>query len=152
MTFALLQKFCLTQVGQEHYAILRQVIYLNDKENEDFNASEGFITTENVRVVGNGTSLTFNSAPYNTELWFENDTNLTVTMDKGDIYLIPESHAVCNISRKNTKQIHQITHKQRIAGDRRSATDPYELTNWLKSDDTNSDFVELLKSYRWQLV
>lgn len=144
--------FCLTKVGQEHYAILRQVIYLNDQENEDFNASEGFITTENVRVVGNGTSLTFNSAPYNTELWFENDTNLTVTMDKGDIYLIPESHAVCNISRKNTKQIHQITRKQRIAGDRRSATDPYELTNWLKSDDTNSDFVELLKSYRWQLV
>ncbi len=145
--------FCSTIVGQDHYAVLRQVIYLNEEELKDsFNVSEGFIETDNVRVVSNDMSLTFNSAPYNTELWFENDEHLTVTMSEGDIYLIPESHAICNISRKNTEQIHRIKHKQRIAADRRSDSDPYEFTTWLKSDETNSDFVDFLKTYRWQLV
>lgn len=145
--------FCSTSVGKEHYAVLRQVIYLNEEDLQyTCNLSEGFIETDNVRVVSNGMSLTFNSAPYNTELWFESDENLTVTMSEGDIYFIPESHAVCSISRKNSSQVHQITHKQRIAAERRSAIDPYEFTNWLKSDENKPEFVELLKTYRWQLA
>ncbi|WP_192021478.1 protein kinase domain-containing protein [Shewanella sp. WPAGA9] len=145
--------FCSTSVGKEHYALLRQVIYLNEEDSQySSNLPDSYVETDNVRVVSNGMSLTFNSAPYNTELWFETDENLTVTMSEGDIYFIPESQAVCNISRKNTEQTHQITRKQRIAADRRSASNPYEITNWQKADETNAEFVDLLKTYRWQLV
>lgn len=145
--------FCSTSVGKDYYAVLKQVIYLSEEDSQyAFNSSEGFIETDNVRIVSNGMSLTFNSAPYNTELWFERDENLTITMSEGDIYFIPESNAVCNISRKNAAEVHQIAHKQRIPKDRRSDINPYEFTTWLKSDETNPNFVELLKTYRWQLV
>ncbi|MCY9854742.1 protein kinase domain-containing protein [Vibrio mediterranei] len=145
--------FCSVVVDKEHYAVLKQVIYLNEEElRETPNVSDGFVDTNNLRIVSNGTSLNFKSAPYNTELWFESEDDLTVTMSNGDIYLVPENHAVCNISRKNTSQVHQIKHKQRIAAERRSAIDPYEFTTWRKSEEHDASYVNLLSAYRWQLV
>ena len=145
--------FCSTSVGQDYYAVLKQVIYLSEEDLQyASNPSQDFIETDNIRIVSNGMSLTFNSAPYNTELWFERDENLTITMSEGDIYFIPEFHAVCHISRKNAAEVYQIANKQRIPKDRRSAINPYEFTTWNKSDEANPNFVELLKTYRWQLV
>ncbi|WP_095499334.1 protein kinase domain-containing protein [Paraferrimonas haliotis] len=145
--------FCSTSVGKESYALLRQFIYPCEKDAPyTSDGSKNPIETNNVRVVSNGMSLTFNSAPYNTELWFEREGNLTISMDEGDIYFTPESNAVCIISRKNSSQNHQISRKQRIPADRLSADNPYEFTTWQKSDESSPDFVELLKTYRWQLA
>lgn len=145
--------FCSTSVEKEYYAVLRQVIYLNEEDLQyTSNLSEDFVETDNVRVVNNGMSLSFNSKPYNTELWFESDANLTITMSEGDIYLTPESDAVCQISRKNTSKTHQIKHKQRIVSERRSATDPFEIITWRKSEEKDPSYINLLSTYRWQLV
>lgn len=147
--------FCPTAVSTESYAVFEQVIVHTEKNNDkesSIKENKKTVSTNHFRVVSNGSTLSFNSAPYNTELWFKNETNLSVSMQDGDICFIPESNAVCKISRANTDVLHDITKKQWIRAERRDANNRYELTSWPKSAEQEPGYKELLASYRWQVV
>lgn len=147
--------FCSTVVSTESYAVFEQVIVHteeNDNKKSSIKEDKKTVSTNHFRVVSNGNTLSFNSAPYNTELWFKNETNLSVSMQDGDICFIPESHAVCKISRANTDVLHDITRKQWIRAERRDVNNPYELISWPKSAEQEPGYKELLASYRWQVA
>jgi hypothetical protein len=147
--------FCSTVVSTESYAVFEQVIVhteKNDDKESSIKEDKKTVSTNHFRVVSNGNTLSFNSAPYNTELWFKNETNLSVSMQDGDICFIPESNAVCKISRANTDVLHDITKKQWIRAERRDANNRYELTSWPKSAEQEPGYKELLASYRWQVA
>lgn len=147
--------FCSTLVDTGHYAVFKQLIFYSDlKEEDDTGKDEEdkVVSTNNFRVVCNGGTLSFNSAPYNTELWFENESNLNISMDDSDIYFMPESNAVCKIARANSTEDHTITRKQRIPANRRDPGNPYQFTTWPKTAEQDPEYQKLLASYRWQLV
>jgi serine/threonine protein kinase len=144
--------FCPTVIGIESYAVFEQVICCADDNDAENNEKIKIVPTNIVRVICNGNTLSFNAAPYNTELWFNSETNLSVSVENGDIYFIPQSNAVCKISRSKSDKEHQFTKKQRIPVSKRDADDPYQLMFWPKSAEEDAGYKEILASYRWQVV
>lgn len=145
--------FCPAEVGTEHYAVFKQFIF-EPTVNEDGGeySNQEMVSTNHFRVICDGGSLSFNSSPYNTELWFEGEADLNISMENGDIYFLPESSAVCKISRTKSTEEHVISRKQRIPFNRRGMHNPYLFTTWPKAAEKNPEYQSLLASYCWQLV
>jgi serine/threonine protein kinase len=136
--------FCSTQIKPEQFTVFEQILFENDDEQVNI------VKLNTFRVVSEGGSLSFNSFPYNTELWFESEPTIKLTLEDGNLHLIPEEKSNCKISRSG--QDHVITKKQRIPTSRRDSNNPYQLTTWPDEAKADPDYLKLVTSYRWQFV
>ena len=131
---------CETVAPGESYTVFSQ--WINDDDDTD----EWHYTGID-RVLNEGESLEFNSRPYNSSLWFDEDPLIAISQANGDIRIELEPGCSALVSRGT--QSHTIIRNTRITSDRRDEKHPYMIVAWSEDEKADMKLFELVKSYRW---
>lgn len=138
--------FCDGTTGKSDYVVFEQILV---DENEPSSAVETF-PLGYYRILNEADSINFNSKPYNTELWFNSEESVSISLEEGSLFISPNSEASFELTRNGKSLIANTT--KRVKQSLRNENYPYQMTTWLAEESQDSYLLELVKSYRWQFV
>ena len=136
--------FCDEQAAPDRFIVFEQVLV----EKED--SKTQFHPLKNIRVLNEGGNISFNSAPYGTEMWKEAVTLLSIEWRDDKLHLQPTNNATVLIHKGDSDL--EFIREKRIPLSNSTPQSPYYFSAWQPSVIEDNAHLQLVQSYRWRFV